>query len=323
MQLKKGDKVGWRGRDGDKQGVFHSIFNNGLAHVKYGDNLSKMTYVRPEKLILLDNFVPEEVLKQTLDSRDQQTNRTYTVQRKSKEERSRSLVERGIGVDLQFELIGDIVQMVIEGTAVSCMITGEGGVGKTHIVLEKLRQAGLERGREYHIIKAYSTPKGLYRSFYEYNDKLIIFDDCDSILIDQHARNVLKGALDSYDERVISWKSSIQNDDLPDEFEFTGRVIFISNLPASRLDQPILSRTMHIDIHLTVEEKIKRIESLLPVLGPVGMDIEAKKECLDLLNEHRADIGDLNIRTIIKIMNIRNTRSIKNWKQTAECLILS
>ena len=38
------------------------------------------------------------------------------------------------------------------------------------------------------MVKGYSTAKGLYRTLFENNGMVIIFDDCDSILKDDVAR---------------------------------------------------------------------------------------------------------------------------------------
>jgi hypothetical protein len=54
-------------------------------------------------------------------------------------------------------------------------------------------------------IKGFSTAKNMFRTLYENNGSTIIFDDCDSILKDAIAINILKAALDSYDKRVITW----------------------------------------------------------------------------------------------------------------------
>ncbi|NBR61845.1 MAG: hypothetical protein EBT86_09405, partial [Actinobacteria bacterium] len=85
------------------------------------------------------------------------------------------------------------------------------------------------------VVKGSATPIGLYQTLYKYSDKncVLVFDDCDSILLDDVSLNLLKGALDSGKKRKISWLSesaALRREGIPDSFNFHGSVIFITNL---------------------------------------------------------------------------------------------
>ena len=109
---------------------------------------------------------------------------------------------------------------------------------------------GTKVPKSFTVIKGYSTPKGLYRTLFENRNGVIVFDDCDSVLRDPVSLNLLKGALDSYERRIISWRADIRDEDLPTSFEFRGRVIFISNLGSNQIDQAIISRSMAVDLKI-------------------------------------------------------------------------
>ena len=47
----------------------------------------------------------------------------------------------------------------------------------------------------------------MYRTLFENNKSIIVFDDCDAVLKDPVALNLLKGALDSYGKRIMSWNA--------------------------------------------------------------------------------------------------------------------
>jgi hypothetical protein len=204
----------------------------------------------------------------------------------------------------KFKFLENMVGMVVKKTAVSMVITGEGGLGKTYTVKTEILKRNLVEDHDYMIIKGFSTAKGLYRTLYENSDKLIVFDDCDEVLKNDVAKNLLKGALDSYDERIISWITNSFSDDLPSSFEFEGQIIFISNLPQHKVDQAILSRSMSIDLSMDTTTKIERMREILPKIKP-SIPIEIKEECLNLIEEHKDQCGDLNMRTLIKIIGIR------------------
>ena len=67
---------------------------------------------------------------------------------------------------------------------------------------------------------------------------MLVFDDCDSILLDDISLNLLKGALDSGKKRKISWLSeyrALKEAGIPDSFNFHGSVIFITNLKFDKM----------------------------------------------------------------------------------------
>ena len=76
---------------------------------------------------------------------------------------------------------------------------------------------------------------GLYTKLYEYSDKgnVVVFDDCDSVLLDDLALNILKAALDTSKKRRISWNTDstyLRKEGIPDSFEFNAGAIFITNI---------------------------------------------------------------------------------------------
>jgi hypothetical protein len=171
------------------------------------------------------------------------------------------------GINERFQILEDFVDMVATRTIPSAIIIGEGGLGKSHTVFKALKAAGLmniddaeigarfDEGlsrKAYVVVKGFSTAKGLYRTLFENKNKIVVFDDCDSVLKDPVAANLLKAALDSYDKRVITWNAeAFGDDDLPRSFEFTGGVVFISNMPMYKIPQAIISRSMPADVSMT------------------------------------------------------------------------
>jgi hypothetical protein len=196
-------------------------------------------------------------------------------------------------------------------------------------VKHQLSAAGFKEGIDFEFFSGTATAAGLYRLLYENNGKLIVFDDCDAVLKDPTAVNVLKAALDSFEVRKVSWISSVRVDGLPQSFEFTGRVIFISNLDMNRIPEPIVSRSISIDLTMNAEEKLGRMEALLPTLEP-NVALPEKEEVLSLLKAHREEIKNLNLRTLIKAIRIRKTYGAQTdtngeliWRELALFAVLS
>lgn len=255
-------------------------------------------------------------------------------------------VSEKFDINTRFGFTTDLVNMVVSKTVPSVIITGEGGLGKTHTVKKALSDAklvdcqslfsnldDLEEGEsrafsatrpgDYTIVKGFSTPKGLYRTLYENRDKIVVFDDCDSVLRDPVALNLLKSALDSYDERWISWNSEgFVDDGLPRSFKFTGQIIFISNMPQYKIDQAIKSRSILVDLSMTTDQKIERMSHILEQDDFLPkFSVAYKREALAFLDKNRSVAKEISLRTLQTVTKVRATS--KNWEQLAEYVLMN
>jgi hypothetical protein len=238
-------------------------------------------------------------------------------------------------INTRFGFVEKLVTMVATGVQPSAVITGEGGLGKTYTVTKTLETNGykdisdlaefqvgeiVNTRKCFTTVKGYSTAKGLYRTLFENNKSIIVFDDCDAVLKDPVALNLLKGALDSYGKRIISWNADMRDDDLPRSFEFTGRVIFISNMDQSRIDQAIRSRSMMIDLSMTLDQKIDRMEHIaLSAEFLPEYDKKIKTDALSLIREIKDDCKEISLRTLIAVSKVR--ASNKDWKELATYML--
>jgi hypothetical protein len=246
------------------------------------------------------------------------------------------VVESRFTINERFGFVSDMVTMLAIGDQASVIVTGPGGLGKSFTVTQALRQSGLQdvsltedfevgetmSKSAYRVIKGYSTPKGLYRTLYENRNGVIVFDDCDSVLKDPVSLNLLKGALDSYSRRIISWRADLRDDDLPTTFEFKGRVIFISNLSSNQIDQAIITRSMAVDLSMTPQQKIERMKFILDSDEfmpeyPRAMKLDA----LNLIDSLRDNVKEMSLRTLIQVTKIRKANPNGKWKSLAEYTI--
>jgi hypothetical protein len=239
------------------------------------------------------------------------------------------------GINARFGFVEKLVSMVATGVQPSAVVTGSGGLGKTYTVTKTLESNGytdvsdlasfevgttIRKSKSFTMVKGYSTAKGLYRTLFENNGSVIVFDDCDAVLKDPVALNLLKGALDSYGKRIISWNADMKDEDLPRSFNFEGRVIFISNLGQDKIDQAIRSRSMMIDLSMTTDQKIDRMEYIstqdefLP-----EYDASVKADALSLIKEIKDEVAEISLRTLISVAKIR--ASNKDWKDLATYML--
>ena len=219
----------------------------------------------------------------------------------------------------RFQFIDQFVTLVGNRKLNSFILTGSGGLGKTHAVIEGLKRKGLKEDTimeegDFIFIRGYSTAKALYRTLWEQNGKVIIFDDADSVHKDPIGANILKAALGSEEKRVISWGAEFpESESLPNRFEFRGRVVFISNLSQEQFPQALLSRSMKVDLTLNTEEKLERIRQ---VFGAIDGDVEEKTEVMEFVDKYADVASDLNIRSCLNILKLKRDIG-DNWERLA------
>jgi hypothetical protein len=253
--------------------------------------------------------------------------------------------------DTIFDDVDAYVDMVVKKIQPSLIICGAPGIGKTYGITKKIKDSGLksiepiplpddaadiednqdailnaETDGDWVHIKGASTAFGLYMSLFKYKNKLIVYDDCDSIFKDKNAVNLLKGALDSSDKRIISWVSKTTTSkkaEVPQRFEFTGSIIFISNLNAKDLDSAVRNRSFVVDIQLKLSDVLKRIQSILKYIGKdldVPLSDDAKNRAFRFLEEASKDENnkmEISIRTLINFAKIAQS-GVPQWKRLME-----
>jgi hypothetical protein len=105
-----------------------------------------------------------------------------------------------------------------------------------------------------------------------------------------------------------------KGDEYPTQFNFTGRIIFISNKSKDSIDNAIKSRSLMIDLTMTPDEKIERLAYILPNILE-EYDMETKELALNFLDGVKNDV-DINIRTFIMVSKM--CKSFPNsWRKLA------
>lgn len=219
----------------------------------------------------------------------------------------------------------NLVKMTISGAANALFVAGRGGVGKTHTVEKILQGMGYTDGNGYFKNTGSASAAGIYSLLFKHQKDIVFFDDSDDALGDQEARNLFKAATDTKKIRKLVWnkmgKNIVEPDDyadpaelieqglLPRYFNFTGKVIFISNLPLNKLDPDgaLRTRAFIINIDPTTEEIydfMDKIVDKIPLEDGLKLDLKTRKHCVELLrNAKNKDVA--NLRKLSRALNMQ------------------
>lgn len=268
--------------------------------------------------------------------------------------------EKEAGLD--YELFGspeermqdwvDIIDDFANDTSKNLVIAyGTGGVGKTYNVLqnEKIKR-GLETG-EYVKVTGGTTPAGFFEMLYENRDKKIILDDFDMVYNDPQMLGLLATISRSNEERILKYPgSSAGSGDIPDKFEFTGKIMSISNIDLEsnaeggginkHKYEELLTNSNKVNLYMTKKETWDLInEYILHRNGEVnlglkfrnayGNEIEAtvedRKELAEYFTKNWKDMRELSGRTLTKANAIQQYYKEKgeDWTKKADQMLLN
>lgn len=227
-----------------------------------------------------------------------------------------------LSFEQQIDDLERLTKMTINGSSNALFVAGRGGVGKTHTVEKILGEMGMTDGRGYFKNTGTASAAGIYTLFFRHQDSVILFDDSDGALADQDARNIIKAATDTKKVRKLVWnkmgKNVIEPDSdefedneamldagfIPRYFEFTGRVIFISNLPMNKLDPDgaIRTRAYIVDINPTdaeVYDFMEKIVDKIPLPDGLTLETADRKRVIQLMRNSKSK-QTANLRKLVR-----------------------
>jgi len=241
----------------------------------------------------------------------------------------------------RFEILDDMTRAVKRGDVRAMIVTGPPGVGKSfgvekvlskHDVMANIAQD--EKLKKYEIVKGAMSAIGLYSKLYQFSDKksILVFDDCDSILLDDLSLNILKAALDTSKKRTISWNTDsriLRSEGVPNQFEFKGGAIFITNIKFDHVKSKKLqdhlealeSRCHYLDLTIDTErEKVLRIKQVVTECGMLDsyeLTDERKLDVVNFVDANKHRMRELSLRTVLKVADLCASFPDK-WQAVAE-----
>ena len=228
----------------------------------------------------------------------------------------------------RFDILTDMTKAVKNGLVRAMIVSGPPGVGKSFNVESVLERDDLfnkiaTKKPKFEIVKGAMSAIGLYAKLYEFSEKgnVLVFDDCDSILMEDLSLNILKGALDSSKRRFISWNTDsrlLRSEGVPNRFEFKAGAIFITNIKFDHVRSKKLrdhldaleSRCHYIDLQMdTTREKLLRIRQIVNdgMLAEYEFDDCVRDEVVNFICDNADQLRELSLRMVLKVADLRRS----------------
>lgn len=318
--LTSGDRVSLIG---NKKTLIYGTFShadpNGKAYIHGDDGISYRKIVQNITLLhpVPKLFEPPKVEQKEMSVKERASEiiKKSAIQPTKKPKVFTTEKMQKYDINQRFDFLESFVRMVGNGFRNSLVITGKGGLGKSHTIEQEFNALGLvpycnDTGEgDYKVIKGTSTARGYFNTLRKYNNIILIFDDCKKVLLDPVIIEISKGALDTKKNRSVCWVT-VNGEE---EFEYTGRVIYLANLDHSQLDEAFKTRASVIDVSMTPDEMISRIRFISSKEGyRTDISSELKEEAIKIIEENK-HCKKLSIRTFLEAMDYIASGE-ENWR---------
>ena len=233
------------------------------------------------------------------------------------------------------------------------IINGSAGMGKTEFTNDVLKKFN-GKDSNYPKIpkpkKLSGTASGI-KLFIELQKsknkgQITIVDDTDKVLEDTECLDLLKGCLDSQDDKEVSWtkySTVIKQEDVKEKFVYKGRLIIITNKKILNIQDdnptlsrmklnPVLSRCQYVRAGLPNNEwKMEAIKMFyngyrklsrykLRCFEGVAEDVQSN--IMNFMEKNKDKFSELSFRTVAKMVDLYNHRPDR-WERLAKQSLFS
>ena len=270
-------------------------------------------------------IVPEG---QYISHRDELKKTDVLIAPKDEEETDEQAIER---IAARFGILDEMADAVATSKVRAMIVSGPPGIGKSYGVEKALEKQNMFQDiagdkRKFEMVKGAMSAIGLYKKLYEHSAKghVVCFDDCDAILYDDLALNLLKAALDTTPRRTLHWNTesrTLMAEGMPNSFEFNGGVIFITNIKFDNVKskklqdhlQALQSRCHYLDLTIdSMRDRMLRIKQICRagMLEKYAMGKETEAELIEFIIKNKHRLREISLRMVLKIADL--------WKMAPE-----
>ena len=271
---------------------------------------------------------------QYIINRDEIT-RTVSEETPEVTENEEQAIER---IASRFSILDEMADAVATSKVRAMIVSGPPGIGKSYGVEKALEKQNMfediaGKARRFEMVKGAMSAIGLYKKLYEHSAKghVVCFDDCDAILYDDLALNLLKAALDTTPRRTLHWNTesrTLMAEGMPNSFEFNGGVIFITNIKFDNVKskklqdhlQALQSRCHYLDLTIdSMKDRMLRIKQICRagMLEKYHMPRDVEQDLIQFIIDNKHRLREISLRMVLKIADLWKMKP-DGYKQLAE-----
>ena len=255
-------------------------------------------------------------------ARDELKADTVAVKPTEGTETDEQAIER---IAARFSILDEMAEAVSSSKVRAMIVSGPPGIGKSYGVERALEKKSMfddiaGSKRKFEVVKGAMSAIGLYKKLYEHSGKghVVCFDDCDAILYDDLALNLLKAALDTGKKRTLHWNTesrTLMAEGMPNHFEFFGGVIFITNIKFDNVKskklqdhlQALQSRCHYLDLTIdSMRDRMLRIRQICGagMLEKYAMGKEEEARLVQFIYDNKHKLREISLRMVLKIADL-------------------
>jgi hypothetical protein len=208
-------------------------------------------------------------------------------------------------IDEKFYTLTNLIKTLAKSENIhSLIVESETGLGKSYTTIRTLAREGIP----FEVISGHITPLELYNFLYINQNKIIVIDDNGTVLKDDRSKTILLNALWSpLENRTVNYYSSTEKLKAPEQFEFSGKIIFLTNKLPEELSN-LKSRCYYYHFSLNFQDK-------LLLLYEIAKINKIPVEIVDFIKENCNEAYNIDLRTVIKLWDLYRFSS--DWKRLA------
>ena len=225
----------------------------------------------------------------------------------------------------RFSILDEMAEAVSTSKIRAMIVSGPPGIGKSYGVERALEKQNMFEDisgsdRKFEVVKGAMSAIGLYKKLYEHSAKghVVCFDDCDAVLYDDLALNLLKAALDTGKKRTLCWNTesrTLMAEGMPNSFEFNGGVVFITNIKFDNVKskklqdhlQALQSRCHYLDLTIdSMRDRMLRIRQICGqgMLEKYQMPAMKQEELIQFIFENKHRLREISLRMVLKVADL-------------------
>jgi len=255
----------------------------------------------------------ERIILEQLRKSEQYTEKEFEKSFKYLKENDSEIINNFFKIPINF------IKSVSQGYNNSFIFLGKQGQGKSTITLQTL----LKENSNFIYKQGFLTPLSLYKTLYDNRqDKILVFDDVAGLVSNFYSLSLILSALwSATDKRKVSWNSTSGKLEIPTEFIFNSKIIFIANkIPNNEYAEVVMSRCLNYEINLSYRQLLMMMTEIAK-LPHKKLNKEERIAIVDFIKEHTDEATKgIDLRLQKKIENLY-LYDKENWEELSLALL--